>query len=172
MGPHWPRQTDSSVTKQFGPGLWAASSVESFDTHTRGVMLPEGVLGLSSGPNAQVPAATFASSLTPGANAISTDAQSDISGKIAIEPGRGHYDLKGIGRWFRSRLDDRNRTALGRGISRAALLPAAQDFDLPVGAHAGRGVGRYAAAVGPNIAVPPDGPAHTIDAVQAIAGFD
>lgn len=36
----------------------------------------------------------------------------------------------------------------------------------------GRGIGRYAAAVGPDLAVGPDGWIHPIRATQAIAGLD
>ena len=135
-------------------------------------MLPEGVLGLSSSTNAQVPTATFAGSLNPGANGISTHAAPDIVGKIAAEPGWGHYEPKGIGRWIPSWLDGRNCTAPARAIGLAALLPVAQKLDFLIEGLAGGGIGRYAAAVGPDTAVAPDGSAHPIDAPQAISEFD
>ena len=135
-------------------------------------MLPEGVYGFSSSPNAQLPGATFATSLTPGANGISTDLAPDIVGKVVFEPSWGHYEIKGIGRWFRSRLGERNRTAFGGGAGGAAILPLTSDLDLLIEGLAGPGIGRYAAAVGPDVAVRPDGAVKPIWAAQAISGFD
>ena len=172
VGFNWARQTSFRVAKDLGRGVWLAVAVENPETHTGGVVLPSGVFGLSSSPNAQVPAATFASSLTPGANGISTDRAPDLVGKLVLEPGWGHFELKGIGRSFRARFDDRNRTAFGGGVGGAALLPVSRELDILVEGLAGRGIGRYAAAVGPDIAIGPDGSVHPIRAVQAIAGFD
>ena len=135
-------------------------------------MLPGGAFGLSSSPNAQVPAATFASSLPPGAIGISTDLAPDMVGKIVFEPSWGHYEVKGIGRWFRSRFDKRNRTALGGGAGAAALLPVSKELDLLIEGLAGHGIGRYAAASGPEVAIGPEGSVHPIRAAQGIAGFD
>ena len=172
VGFNWARQTGFRVTKDFGGGIWAAAALENPETHTGGVVLPIGAFGLSSSPNARVPAATFASSLTPGANGISTDLAPDIVGKIVFEPGWGHYEIKGIGRWFRSRFDERNTAALGGGVGGAALLPVSKELDLLFEVLAGRGIGRYAAAVGPDVAIGPEGSVHPIRAVQAITGFD
>lgn len=172
VGFNWARQTSFRVAKDFGRGLWAAVAVENPETHTGGVVVPAGVFGLSNSPNAQVPTATFASSLTPGANGISTDLSPDLVAKIVWEPGWGHYEFKGIGRSFRARFDSRNRTAFGGGVGGAALLPVTKQFDVLVEGLAGRGIGRYAAAVGPDVAIGPDGSVHPIRAVQAITGFD
>lgn len=172
VGFNWARQTSFRVTKDFGRGVWGALAVENPETHTGGVLLPHGVYGLSSSPNAQVPAATFASSLTPGANGISTDLAPDFIGKLVFEPGWGHYELKGIGRSFRARFDEQNRTAFSGGVGVAAILPVSSELDLLLEGLAGSGIGRYAAAVGPDAAIGPDGSVHPIRAVQAITGFD
>ena len=123
VGFNWARQTGFRFTKDFGHGVWAAAAIENPETHTGGVVVPPGTFGLSSSPNAQVPAATFASSLTPGANGISTDLAPDVVAKMVFEPGWGHYEVKGVSRWFRSRFEGRNTAALGGGIGAAALLP-------------------------------------------------
>ncbi len=54
----------------------------------------------------------------------------------------------------------------------AALLPLSKELDLLLEGLAGRGIGRYAAAVGPDAAITPDGSVHPIRAAQAITGFD
>ena len=172
VGFNWARQTGFRVTKDFGRGVWGAVAVENPETHTGGVVLPPGVYGLSASPNAQVPAATFATSLTPGANGISTDLAPDFIGKFVLEPGWGHFELKGIGRSFRARFDGENRAAFGGGLGVAAILPVSAQLDLLVEGLAGPGIGRYAAAVGPDAAIGPDGSVHPIRAAQAIAGFD
>ena len=89
-----------------------------------------------------------------------------------FEPGGGHYELNGIGRSFRSRFEGHNRAVLGGGIGGAALLPVSKELDFLIEGLAGRGIGRYAAAVGPDIAIGPDGSVHPIRAVQAITGLD
>ena len=66
VGFNWVRQTAFRVTKDFGSGVWFAAALEHPDARTRGVVLPGGAFGLSSSPNAQAPAAAFASSPTPG----------------------------------------------------------------------------------------------------------
>ncbi len=172
VGFNWARQTSFRVTKDFGNGVWAAVAMENPETHTGGVVLPDGTFGFSSSPNAQVPGATFATSLTPGANGISTDLAPDIVGKAVFEPGWGHYEIKGIGRWFRGRMAERNHTAFGGGIGGAAILPVTKKLDFLVEGLAGPGIGRYAASVGPDVAVRPDGSVKPIWAVQAISGFD
>lgn len=172
VGFNWARQTSFRVTKDFGNGVWAAASVENPETHTGGVVLPDGAMGFSGSPNARSPGATVATSLTPGANGISTDLAPDVVGKVVFEPGWGHYEIKGVGRWFRSRLDGRNQATFGGGLGGAAILPVARKLDLLVEGLAGPGIGRYAAAVGPDVAVRPDGYVKPIRAVQAIAGFD
>ncbi|MDE0624756.1 MAG: hypothetical protein OXH99_00015 [Bryobacterales bacterium] len=123
VGFNWARQTGFRVTKAFGNAVWFAATLDDPETHTGGVVLPGGASGLSSSPNAQVPAASFASSLTPGANGISTDLAPDFVGKIVFEPVRGDYEIKGISRSFRARFDGRNRAAPGAGLGVAALLP-------------------------------------------------
>ena len=114
----------------------------------------------------------FATSLTPGANGISTDLATDFIGKLVFESGWGHYELKAIGRSFRARFEDQNRTAIGGGVGMAAILPVSVDLDLLVEGLAGRGIDRYAAVVGPDAAIGPDGSVHPTRAVQAITGFD
>ena len=172
VGFNWARQTGFRVTKDFGNGVWAAAAIENPEAHTGGVTTPPGTFGLSDSPNAQVPAATFASSLTPGANGISTDPAPDMVAKLVVEPGWGHYELKGVGRRFRSRFEEANSAAFGGGIGAAALLPLSSELDLLLEGLAGRGIGRYAAAVGPDIAIGPDGSVHPVRAIQAITGFD
>ena len=172
VGFNWARQTGFRVTKDFGNGVRFAAALENPETHTGGVVVPGGAFGLSISPNAQVPAATFASSLTLGANGISTDLAPDFVGKIVFEPGWGHCQVKGIIRWFRARFDGRNRAAPGAGLGFAAQLPISGKLDLLLEGLAGRGIGRYAAAVGPDLAIGPDGSVHPIRATQVIGGLD
>ena len=61
----------------------------------------------------------------------------------------------------------------GNGVRfAAALLPISGELDLLLEGLAGRGIGRYAAAVGPDLAIGPDGSVHRIRATQAITGID
>ena len=64
-----------------------------------------------------------------GANGLSTDLAPDFIGKVAFEPGWGHFEVKGVVRMFRDRIastaeatGSTNVTA-GGGIGWAAILP-------------------------------------------------
>ena len=158
------------MSKDVGGGIWAAAAIENPETHVGVVVLPTRVSRLSGSPNAQAPSATFASSPMPTANGISTDQSQDLIGWLMLEPGWGHFELKGIGRSIRARFDDRNRSTLGGEVGVAALLALSRNLDIPVKGLAGRIIGRYA-AVGPDVAIGPDGSVHPVQEVQAITGF-
>jgi len=55
------RQSSFRLARDFGRVLWAAAVAENAQTRTFGVVLPAGVFGLSTSPNAQVPAADLTS---------------------------------------------------------------------------------------------------------------
>lgn len=123
VGNNWARQWGLRVTKAFGPNLLMAVSIENPETNVNGVVQPTGVQGFNTSPNAQNPSNFFTTSATPGANGISTDLAPDIVGKLVWEPGYGHWEMKGLVRFFRDRLGGDNHVAVGGGVGLAAVLP-------------------------------------------------
>ena len=92
---NWARQTGFRVTKDFGGRVWVAAAIENPETHTVGVVLPGGAFGLSSSPNAHVPVATLASSLTPGASGLSTDLAPVYCRQDRLRAGLGTLRIQG-----------------------------------------------------------------------------
>lgn len=100
------------------------------------------------------PCSTFASGL-------SINAAPDLIGKLAFEPGWGHFEFGVLGRFFRDRValtpvvggavanagfasSGTNHTTPGAGVSFNAVLPVvAKKVDVVVTTLGGRGIGRY-----------------------------
>ncbi len=172
VGYNWARQFEGRVTRDFGNGVWAALAISNSETSTTGVVLPAGVLGFGGSSNAQSPSSGFATSATPGAPGISTQRAPDVIAKLVFEPGWGHYELKGVGRSFRARLNGVTSSAFGGGIGAAGILPLHPKLDLMIEGLAGSGIGRYASAVGPDVAAGPDGNLKPVRAVQVLTGLE
>ena len=172
VGYNWARQAQLRVTKDFGSGVWGAFSIENPETNVGGVVLPVGVQGFNGSANAQSPSSQFTTSGTPGAGGLSTDTAPDLIGKMVFEPGWGHWEIKALGRFFRDRLNGNNQSAFGGGIGGAAFLPIAPTLDLIAEGLVGSGIGRYAAAVGPDVAAGPDGRVVPIRSFQIMTGLE
>jgi hypothetical protein len=100
------------------------------------------------------PCSTFASTL-------SVNGAPDLIGKVALEPGWGHFEIGILGRFFRDRVaatptvgglianagiasSGTNHTTRGAAVSFNAVLPVvAKKVDIVVTTLGGRGIGRY-----------------------------
>ena len=63
-------------------------------------------------------------------NTYSANLAPDLIAKVAFDPGYGHYEIKGVGRFFRDRTGvvtstsvGSNQTTYGAGVGAAAILP-------------------------------------------------
>jgi hypothetical protein len=115
----------------------------------------------------------------------------DVIAKIAIDPGWGHYEIFGIGRWFRDRVYDTtsttsgtppvttvtvnsayNDTETGGGIGGSLRVPLfAKKLDLGVKGLWGTGVGRYGNTTIADVTVKPNGtfsPLHAFSALSTL----
>jgi hypothetical protein len=102
-----------------------------------------------------------AAGLLNNATTYSNNSVPDLIGKVALEPGFGHFELKGLVRFFddrlsatnlnaATRLPGRTDTALGYGIGGAATVPVIDKrLDLQVSGL----VGRYGSAQLPDFAL-------------------
>lgn len=90
----------------------------------------------------------------------SSDIAPDLIAKIAYDPGYGHYEAFGIGRFFHDNVDAtlHNNTVFAGGGGVGAVLPIIDKvLDLQGNALVGQGVGRYGPALLPDYAFSPTG---------------
>ncbi|MDF0652517.1 MAG: hypothetical protein P0121_13725 [Nitrospira sp.] len=172
VGNNWARQWGLRVTKAFGPSFLVAVSIENPETNVNGVVQPTGVQGFNTSSNAQNPSNFFTTSATPGANGISTDLAPDIVGKLVWEPRYGHWEMKGLLRFFRDRLGGENHVAVGGGLGLAAVLPVTPRLTLIAEGLVGQGIGRYASTIGADVVASPSGRVVPIPAVHFMAGLE
>jgi hypothetical protein len=173
VGYNWARQWSARVTQKVGSDkVWLAGSVENPETTLSVVNPPPGVMGFNTSPNATSPSSQIVVSSTPGANGVSTDVAPDVVGKIAFEPGRGHYEIKGLLRFFRDRIDGGNNTTAGGGIGFGAIVPVAKKLDLVVQGLVGSGIGRYASGQMADVTLDPDGAIKPIKSWHLLAGVE
>jgi hypothetical protein len=109
----------------------------------------------------------------------------DVLAKIAIDPGWGHFEVFGIGRWFRDRVFDfttsgttntftsaANSTVMGGGIGGSARIPLfAKKLDVGLKGLYGDGTGRYGDTTIADVTVKPNGtfsPLHSLSALSTL----
>ena len=121
------------------------------------------------------PCSTFAAGL-------SSNGAPDLIGKIAFEPGWGHFELGVLGRFFRDRVAltasagnsnaGTNHTTPGAGVSFNAVLPVvAKKVDVVITTLGGRGIGRYS----PNttdVTIRPDGTLQPLLGYSGAVGIE
>jgi hypothetical protein len=118
-------------------------------------------------------------------NSYSVNLAPDFIVKLALDPGWGHYEIKGIGRVFRDRVQTPgialgggavavgNNTTWGGGGGAGMILPVLpKKVDFIVQGMAGRGVARYTDSSNVDIVIRPDGSIAKVDNVSALAGFE
>jgi hypothetical protein len=172
VGYNWARQWSIRATKNFNDRVWAAVSVENPETTLSVTNPPADVFGFNNSTNATSPGSGFTLFNTPGANGISTDLAPDLIGKLVVEPGWGHYEIKALGRFFRDRVNGRNNYTAGGGGGVAAVLPVTKKLDLIAEGLAGTGIGRYASGLGADVTLRTDGTIVPIRTLQSMIGLE
>ena len=168
VGFTWARQYGFRTVKKLGPRLWIGSSVEESQTLNIG--------GHNLPAIAYQQAGTSGGLYNPTAN-YSFNYAPDLIAKIAYETNWGHFEVFGIGRFFRDRVfpngappssapQPPTTSALGAYTSKAdgggaGINGRVSIFDrkLNLGAHilAGNGLGRYSTSTLPDATAHPDG---------------
>jgi hypothetical protein len=129
------------------------------------------IFGFNNSPNAQSPNGNFSLSNTPGANGVSTNLAPDLVAKATFEPGWGHYEIKGIARFFRDRFQRTNDKTVGGGVGIAAILPLVKSkLDLIAEAMGGNGIGRYGSGGGFDVTLRPDASIVPVRSYHGLAG--
>lgn len=183
VGFTWDRQPGFRFYKKFGDGIWAGVAVENASTILNAANPPSGLLGFNTSANATSPSGLLVLNNVPGANGVSTNAAPDFIAKLVIEPGWGHFEIKGVGRFFRDRVPDGatygtpgNHTTGGGGIGFGAIMPIVKNpihdatSDFVINVLAGNGIGRYGNGQGVDVTVRPNGTIVPVRSYQILAG--
>jgi hypothetical protein len=122
---------------------------------------------------------------------FTTDAIPDVLEKVAFDPGWAHFEVFGLQRFFTDGIftcnivtaglctplstantgSTNNHTTMGAGIGGSFLWPVLPNhFELTGMAMAGSGIGRYNAALLPDVIVAGDGTLHPIREASGMGG--
>ncbi len=176
----WTRNPQVRLVRDFGSMVSAGLSVEAPQASITGGGLPSGASAnysfrLFDPANFADVTSTSNNSNMPGS--LSLDEYPDIVGKVAIDPGFGHWEVYGLGRFFTDRtlVNGRrsNETAFGWGVGGAVLLPVVPKFlEFQGSVLAGKGIGRYGSAGFFDVVVNPiTGKLDPITEVAALVGL-
>ena len=160
VGFNYTRGRAFRVTKTLHDKVWLGFKWRSQSTYSA-AFVPADVMGLNTSQNTST-GVLLLPFLPNYSNGHSTAMAPDLAAKVAFEPGWGHFEIKGIGRFFRDRIPS-TETAIGHsnltygyGVGFAAILPAVRNkVDIILQGLAGQGVGRYGAAGLPDVTLDP-----------------
>ena len=159
------------LVKDFNQKAWLGMSLENpatvFSIGPNGTGVPAGTSVITTLPGSSQldPSASYASNVAP-----------ELVVKAAFDPGYGHYELLGIGKTIKTRVDmvgsGANKVAFGGGVGGNFIAPVLPGGNLQVQGSvlAGSGIGRYGVGQLPDATVGPDGRARPIPEVEALIG--
>jgi len=177
VGFTWDRQYGFRVVKKLGSKLWIGGSVEEAQTLN---------LGGHNLPTVVYQQAGNGSGLYNSTANYSFNYAPDLVAKIAYEPGFGHYEIFGVGRFFRTRSFPNAQlasgaSALGASTSKAAgggiganarVSLFAKKLDLGVHMLAGDGIGRYSSSTLADATAHPDGSLELLAGGSALGSLE
>jgi hypothetical protein len=158
------------VTKTFADKkTTVAFSVENPATLFGGIGTPSYVVTTLPGTGSLGNGANYSVNLAP-----------DIHAKVAFDPGWGHYEIKGVGRFFRDRvvangttIAGGNNTKVGGGIGFGAILPVVKSkVDVIAQGLYGNGVARYTDSSNVDVIIRPDGTVSPVRSYSGLAGVE
>jgi hypothetical protein len=183
------------VVKDVAPWMSIGASVEA---PAALVNTSTGTIGNGGSANGWI--VNFQNTGTGNLNNASTnwtaDTIPDIIGKVAFDPGWGHYEAFGIARFFNDNVyncpvndisatgvcatagagssfpgSTNQKTTLGEGVGGSVLVPViAKYLDVTASTMYGRGIGRYGASQLSDVYVGANGSLQTITAIHGLVG--
>jgi hypothetical protein len=183
VGFTWERQYGFRTVKQIGNRLWIGGAVEEAQTLN---------IGGHNLPTLLYQQTGNAGGLYSPTSNYSFNYLPDLVAKVAYEPTWGHFELFGVGRFFRDRVFPNGaapsgatqpttlsalgaftaKTAGGGAGANARVSLFAKTLD--IGAHAlvGNGVGRYSTATLPDTTAHPDGSLELLAGGSALGSLE
>lgn len=184
VGFTWERQYGARIVKDFGKKAAIGLSLENPET----LNLGGGGLSSTTGPGVVFQIAGQTGGLLNNGGNTSQQNYSmnyfpDVIGKLAFEPGWGHYELFGIARFFRDRVYPNagsksiagvsNLSSNGGGIGGNLRVPTFhKHVDFGVHALVGAGVGRYGSTTLADVTFKPDGSFEPIRGGSALGTME
>lgn len=164
-GFNWARQPQARFVEKFSDTVSAGVSFESPQAN-----FPSGAFTAPAGVNINNPgdSAGYLNATTTYSN----DIMPDIIAKVAIDPGWGHYELKGLARVFTDRAAGTTHETWGYGGGPAAIMPLIPTYlDFQVSGLVGAGIGRYGTTLLPDAALSSSNSLVAIPTVHGFAGL-
>ena len=168
----WSRQPQFRIAKSFdNEKLWVAASIEN----------PQTVY--YNGPNGAFPSTlgTINDSNPGGSNFASTvnystEVAPDVILKAAADPGFGHFEIYGLGRFMHDRIsklgEGESKTVLAGGAGAGMIIPIVPKYlEFQASVLAGRGIGRYGSGQLPDAVIGPDGAPDPLGEVEGLVGL-
>ncbi len=175
VGFSWERQPSIRFQQKFKNGLTLAASLEEAE-----------IIYSATNANANFfigNAGTGGGLFNITAN-YSNNVAPDVIVKATFDPKVGHYEIGGLGRFFRDRYypnqtnvtassaGAQNDTKKGGGVFANARFPVSHYLDLGAHVLAGTGVGRYGTSTLPDVTVHPDGTLAPIKSYQGLLSIE
>ena len=160
VGFNWTRGRNFRITKNFHNKIWAAFELDDPENTVSAAFAPPNVMGLNTSPNTQS-GSLLLPFLENYSFGNSTTVAPDLLGKVAFEPGWGHFEIKALGRFFRDRIaatattSGFNNVTTGYGVGFGAILPVLKKVDFIAEGLIGQGIGRYASGQLPDVTLNP-----------------
>ncbi len=184
VGFNWARQWQVRFVKDFdNHKIWAGLSLEEPQmTYSATTQTAAGVTA-SPALGTQVNYNNPGGSLLNATGTYSDDIAPDVIGKLAFDPGYGHYEVLGVARFVNARdytvpttltttLHDNNRIAIAGFGGANMLLPIiGKKLVFQATAAAGEGIGRYASGQLPDATISPNGSPRPIPEISALLGI-
>jgi len=164
VGFNWLRVPQFRLVEDFGHGVWVGLSAESPQTVTSPITAPSNVNWTNPGNSA---------GLLNSQTTYSNDYIPDFLGKIALDPGWSHWELKSVIRGFSAHTKDHGtHTTLGWGFGGAGTLPIVPNYvELQLSGLGGQGIGRYGSGQLPDAAFKKDNIHLTpVPVIQGLVG--
>jgi flagellar motor protein MotB len=164
-GFNWTRNPQARIVKKFSDMVSAGLSVESPQA-----VFPPSPFATPTGVNVNNPGDS--AGLLNSTTTYSNDIMPDFVGKVAFDPGWGHYELKALGRMFSDRAAGTSHYTWGYGGGFAATLPVIpEQLEVQISGLAGAGIGRYGSTQLPDVALSGSNTLVAIPEVQGLLGI-
>jgi len=174
VGFNWTRTPQLRVVEHFSKAFSLGASLESPQAVTSNGINSAGLPAGSTFPPSSVDYQNSGdgAGLENSTTTYTTDPAPDVIVKAAVDPGYGHYEVYGLGRWFRSSVSRTNDTVSGGGVGAGMILPLVPKMlTFQASGLVGKGIGRYGSAQLPDVTMKSTGALTPIAEYEALLGL-